>query len=177
MVLSDYRIITPRIHNDSRGCFYESYNARIANKIGNPKFEQMNTSVSKKGVLRGLHYQWNKPCGKLISVLKGEILDVIVDIRPSSDQYGTVSKFELSDKNKKILWIPPGYAHGFVAISDEVIVTYMVTSKWNKKGEGCIDPLDGSLNIGWKFDKSNLIISDKDKAGISFSEYKKSPRF
>jgi len=172
-----HRVLKPTVHKDDRGCFFESYNERLANKIGNPAFVQNNTSISKKGVIRGLHYQWDNPCGKLIRVVKGRIIDVIVDIRKGKNGYGAVRYFDLNEKNKKMLWVPPGYAHGFVSLSDEAVVCYMVTAKWNKAGEGTINPLDKDLNIDWKTHSDKMILSPKDMSGITFAEYDNDPKF
>ena len=172
-----YRVLKPTVHKDNRGGFFESYNERLANKIGNPVFVQNNTSVSKKGVVRGLHYQWDKPCAKLVRVVKGRIIDVIVDIRKESKEYGAVKYFDLSEKNKKMLWVPAGYAHGFVSLAQESVVCYMVTERWNPKGEGTINPLDETLKVDWRINESDLIISERDLGGISFYEYGNDPKF
>ena len=172
-----YRVLKPTVHRDERGCFFESYNKRLANKIGNPDFVQTNTSISGKGVIRGLHYQWDEPCGKLIRVVKGRVIDVIVDIRKDSREYGVAKYFDLSEKNKKMLWVPAGYAHGFASLSSESVVCYMVTAKWNKVGEGTINPLDEALKIDWRLDKDKIILSDRDLSGITFAEYDNDPKF
>ena len=173
----DPRVLVPTLHKDSRGCFFESYNERLANKIGNPDFVQTNTSVSKKGVVRGLHYQWDEPCGKLVRCVKGRIVDVIVNIKKGSHEYGTVKYFNLNEKNKKSLWVPVGYAHGFVSLSEQSTVCYMVTAKWNPSGEATTNLHDARLKIDWKIDGKDLIISDRDLGGISFDEYGDEPRF
>jgi len=129
------------------------------------------------GVVRGLHYQWGQPCGKLIRVVKGKIVDVIVDIRKNSQSYKSIRYFDLNEKNKKMLWIPPGYAHGFISLSKESVVCYMVTSKWDPTGEGTINPLDKDLNIDWGLNEDKLIISDRDFNGITFAEYDNDPKF
>lgn len=154
--------ITPRVFHDERGFFYESYSERTFNKHGlDLKFVQDNHSFSHKGVVKGLHFQ--KPPyeqGKLIRVISGKVLDVAVDIRPQSDTFGEYVSIELSSQKANMLWVPPGFAHGFVALEDSIFV-YKCTGLYEKQAEDGIRWDDPHLNIDWKLD--NLIVSEKDK--------------
>lgn len=162
---------------DTRGVFYESYKKSHLVRNGiEADFVQDNQSESHAGTVRGLHYQWDKPMGKLVRVSKGEILDVIVNIRADSSDFGQVSYFYLSESNLHQLWVPPGFAHGFAALSD-CTVHYKCSSEYNKSGEGSINPLDLSLKINWNIDYNKMLLSYKDKAAQSFEEYKKNSKF
>ena len=131
--------IKTRFFNDNRGYFFESYNKKIYSKIGiKDNFVQSNFSLSKKNVLRGLHFQKNKPQGKLISVIKGDILDVVVDIRKNSKTYGKHASFLLSEKNGNQLWIPKNFAHGFLSLSNNTIVNYKCTDFYDPKDQHTI---------------------------------------
>lgn len=159
---------------DLRGTFFESYKkSHFLQKYNfNETFVQENHSISTKNVIRGLHYQWQPPMGKLVRVVKGEILDVIVDIRKTSENFGKIYKYVLSEQNKNQLYVPPGFAHGFAAYASENIVLYKCTREYNKNGESGINPTDESLNIDWGIDKDNIIISEKDSLAKTFEEYK-----
>lgn len=163
-----------QVYEDPRGCFFESYKLshfRNEAKIKD-SFVQDNHSISKKNVIRGLHYQWDPPMGKLVRVAKGSILDVVVDIRKDSAEFGKVHKFELSDLNKYQLYVPPGFAHGFVSQVEESIVLYKCTSEYNRLGESGINPFDLQLNIDWGIHKKEAIVSDKDLSAKTLEEYK-----
>ena len=163
-------IIKPRVFNDSRGFFMETYNAKKYAFLG-IDFVQDNLSESKKKVLRGLHFQ--KPPyaqDKLVWVTKGAVLDVIVDLRKNLPTFGKYFAIKLSAKNKKQLFIPKGFAHGFVSLKKDTIFTYKCSNYYQADGEVTINPLDKDLNIDWKTTK-NLIISDKDKIGIDFGTF------
>tara|TARA_R100000951_G_scaffold31498_1_gene27009 strand:+ start:2979 stop:3500 length:522 start_codon:yes stop_codon:yes gene_type:complete len=160
---------------DNRGFFYESFSRDLSKQM-EKSFVQDNISFSKAGVIRGLHYQWDEPMGKLIHVISGSIIDHIVDIRENSEYYGKSYKFELNDKNSKILWVPPGYAHGFEALQDSVVM-YKCTSYYNQIGEGCINFFDKNLNLNLIIDQKDVIISEKDKKGVTWEEYKSNPKF
>ena len=152
-------------HSDNRGSFTEVFNFRRISEFL-PKsinFIQDNESVSSYGVLRGLHFQ-NEPYSqsKLIRVSKGCILDVIVDIRPNSQTFGRHLRIELSKENNNLLFIPKGFAHGFLSLSDSVIVNYKVDNYYHKNSDNGINPFDPDLNIDWKLKKSDLLISKKD---------------
>lgn len=170
--------IAPKVFSDDRGSFFESFNQKKFQDIANldVRFVQDNISVSKKGVVRGLHYQFSHPQGKLVSVISGSILDVAVDLRKSSKTFGQFFSCELSDLNRDQLWIPAGFAHGFMALSDQTTVMYKTTDFYSPKDEHCIKWDDVSLKIDWQFqsllglEKSSLIVSAKDQLGTSFSE-------
>ncbi len=164
-------VIEPELFEDERGFFFEIYNQEKFKKlIGEDiAFVQDNYSKSKHGVLRGLHYQ-EAPFtqAKLVHVLRGEIYDVAVDIRKDSPYFGKHVFIYLSCKNKKLLWIPEGFAHGFQALSDASEVIYKVNNYYSKEHERIIDPLDINLKIDWPF-KKNLCLSEKDKYAKLFS--------
>ncbi|MEC4891408.1 MAG: dTDP-4-dehydrorhamnose 3,5-epimerase [Oscillatoria sp. PMC 1051.18] len=162
-------IIEPQIFGDDRGFFYESYNQKVfAEKIGiSPEFVQDNHSRSRQNVLRGLHYQIQQPQGKLIRAVIGEIFDVAVDIRQSSPTFGQSISCILSAENKRQLWIPPGFAHGFLVISEIAEVLYKTTEYYAPEHERTILWNDPDLAINWSLSDSP-IISTKDQAGQQF---------
>jgi dTDP-4-dehydrorhamnose 3,5-epimerase len=164
---------------DSRGTFYESYKKNFFKKeFGlDVTFLQDNHSISHKNVIRGLHYQWDKPMHKLVRVALGSIIDVIVDIRRESKNFGQVSYYELTSRNKKQLFVPAGFAHGFVSLTEETHVLYKCSEEYNKNGESGINPLDKDLKIDWKIDIMHAIVSDKDTNSKSFQEYSLNPKF
>ncbi len=172
--IPDLKVIEPQIFNDDRGYFFESFNQEKFNKLLDLdyKFVQDNQSRSTRGVIRGLHYQ-REPFsqGKLVRVLSGEIYDVALDIRKNSQNFGQWQGIYLSEKNKKQLWIPPGFAHGFVVTSDEAVLAYKVTKYFSKKHEGVIKYDDDFLSITWPENKFKKI-SSKDSLGISFEKFK-----
>jgi len=158
-------VIEPKIFNDERGYFLESYNEKtLQNGIGQPvQFVQDNQSYSSKGVLRGLHYQTGEHAqAKLVRVLQGEVLDVVVDIRPDSKTYGDSFSVLLSGENQKQFFIPRGFAHGFLVLSETATFFYKCDNFYNKESEGGIIYNDPSLNIDWQFSNEELIISEKD---------------
>jgi dTDP-4-dehydrorhamnose 3,5-epimerase len=158
-------VIEPKIFNDERGYFLESYNEKtFQNGIGQPvQFVQDNQSYSSKGVLRGLHYQTGEHAqAKLVRVLQGEVLDVVVDIRPNSKTYGETFSVVLSGENQKQFYIPRGFAHGFLVLSETATFFYKCDNFYNKESEGGIIYNDKSLNIDWKFSNDELLISEKD---------------
>ena len=157
-------IVEPVVFEDSRGYFFEAYNEQqfVQNGI-DCHFVQDNQSRSSYGVIRGLHYQLNPFAqAKLVRVLEGKILDVAVDIRKSSPTYGKHFSIELSAENKKQLFIPAGFAHGFSVLSETAIVLYKCDSFYNKQSEGGIRFDDPGLNIDWKIDPEKAIVSEKD---------------
>ena len=165
-------IVEPQIFKDDRGCFFESWNLKKFQEIGiNDNFVQDNHSVSKKGVLRGLHFQ-NPPFAqsKLVRVITGSVLDIVVDLRNNSSTYGKYFSIFLSDKNLTSLYIPKGFAHGFVALEDDTIFSYKCSDMYNKKSEGCLMWKDKDLAIDWNV--SNPIISPKDMKGLYFKDFK-----
>ncbi len=163
-------VFEPVIFADNRGFFYESFNSEKY-KIITKKytFVQDNVSKSKYGTIRGIHYQTGEHAqGKLVSVMVGKVLDVAVDIRFGSPTFGKYFAIELSDENKKQFWIPPGFAHGFSVLSDEVLFTYKCTANYNKESERSIIYNDAELNIDWKV--HNPVVSEKDMLANKFSE-------
>ena len=166
-------LIEPEIFSDARGYFLETYNARVFADAGiNERFVQDNQSRSKRGVLRGLHYQTEKAQGKLVRVLAGEICDVVVDIRPDSSTFGKWSGFNLSAGEQKMLWIPTGFAHGFYTLSETAEVAYKVTEYYAPQNDRVILWSDQDLAIRWPL-VGEPILSEKDKAGHSFRTLKK----
>ena len=164
-------VIQPTVFEDERGYFYESYNRETYAKLGvDVDFVQDNQSLSNRGVLRGLHFQ-NPPFeqGKLVRVIKGSVLDVTVDIRKDSPTYGKHFSLELTEKNKTVLYVPPGFAHGFVTLEDSTIFFYKCTKYYNKASEGAVLWNDSDLGINWKL--SAPLLSEKDKAASKFSEF------
>ena len=164
-------VIKPRIFEDDRGHFFESWSKESFKNIDlDLDFVQDNQSLSQKGVLRGLHFQ-NPPFaqGKLVRVIKGSVLDVAVDIRKDSSTYGEYFAIELSEENKTIFWIPPGFAHGFVALKDDTIFTYKCTGVYNKESEGALIWNDEDLNIDWRV--VNPLVSDKDIQAGNFNDF------
>ena len=158
-------ILEPKVFNDKRGYFLESYNQKIFNElIGKTiNFVQDNESFSSKGVLRGLHYQTGEHAqAKLVRVIKGKVLDVAVDIRKGSTTYGQHVAVELSEDNKKQLFVPRGFAHGFVVLSDTALFSYKCDNFYNKASEGGIIYNDSTLNIDWILPSKEHIVSEKD---------------
>ncbi len=160
--ISGLILFTPRVFKDSRGEFFESFNTQILNEIdGNPEFCQDNQSISHKYVLRGLHFQkppWEQ--GKLVRVVTGSVLDVAVDLRKSSKTYLKHEAVHLSESNKGIFWIPPGFAHGFISLENNTTFLYKCTKAYNQESESGILWNDPLLNINWG--QSRPIISSKD---------------
>ena len=158
-------LLKPTVFKDERGYFMESYNLKRANKLlGDIHFVQDNESKSSKGVLRGLHFQ--KPPfaqAKLVRCLKGEILDVALDLRKKSRTYGLFETTFLSDKNKNKLFIPKGFAHGFIVLSESAIVSYKVDNYYDPNYESGVLWNDTDLNIDWKIKADEVILSEKDK--------------
>ena len=168
--------IEPKIIYDQRGYFMESFNEKSFQEgIGqNVHFVQDNQSFSTKGVLRGLHYQTGEHAqAKLVRVLDGEVLDIAVDIRPNSATYGEIVSVFLSAENKNQLFIPRGFAHGFVVLSDTATFFYKCDNFYNKDSEAGIFYNDPTIKIDWNFDTNKLIISDKDKNQPLFENAKK----
>lgn len=164
-------ILKPKIFHDERGGFFESYNQTVFEKIGIPDtFVQDNQSFSKKGVIRGLHFQ--KPPfaqAKLVRVIRGAVLDVAVDLRKNSPTYGQHHAVLLSGENNLQFFIPVGFAHGFVALEDDTIFTYKCSNFYNKDSEGSIRYDDPTLAIDWQVE--NPIVNEKDLQGESFNDF------
>lgn len=154
-------IITPEIFEDERGFFLESFNKDRYRKAGiNFDFVQDNHSHSTKGILRGLHYQKTQPQGKLVRVVKGEVFDVAVDIRQNSPTFGQWESVTLTEHNKIQFWVPPGFAHGFLVLSDAADFEYKCTDYYNPNDEGCISWEDPDIGINWPIHNPKL--SKKD---------------
>ncbi len=166
-------VVKPKIFSDERGYFSESFNEDTFKKAGiDFHFVQDNISKSKKGTIRGLHYQIGKQAqGKLCKVVLGKVLDVAVDIRCGSPTFGKYFSCELSEENHKQLWIPPGFAHGFSVLSGEAIFSYKCTAFYSKQDERSIIFNDPDLNIDWKVE--NPIVSEKDLNAVFFKDIKK----
>lgn len=160
--LKDCVVIEPTVFGDDRGFFMETFQSeRYRNEAGiDLPFVQDNLSRSRRGVLRGLHFQKNNPQGKLVSVLHGEVYDVAVDIRPQSLTYGKWEAVTLSFENKKQFWVPPGFAHGFLVLSDFADVAYKCSSFYDPSDEGHILWSDPQLGIPWNI--TDPLLSDKD---------------
>jgi len=159
-------IITPRVFNDERGHFFESFNQRsFAEAVdSNVNFVQDNQSFSTKGVLRGLHLQKGEHAqSKLVRVTQGEVQDIAVDLRKNSATYGQYVSVILSAQNHQQLFIPKGFAHGFLVLSPSAIFQYKCDNYYNKESEGGLHYADPSINIKWKLDESELVVSEKDK--------------
>jgi dTDP-4-dehydrorhamnose 3,5-epimerase len=163
--------LEPRVFEDARGYFYESYSKSFFEQIGvQDEFVQDNQSLSQRGVVRGLHFQAPPFAqGKLVRVITGAVLDIALDIRKGSPTYGKHHSVHLSAENKKLFWIPAGFAHGFCTLQDNTIFTYKCTNVYAKNSEGCILWNDESLNIDWEID--NPIISEKDKDGTAWHDF------
>ncbi|MGN7830507.1 dTDP-4-dehydrorhamnose 3,5-epimerase [Pseudoxanthomonas sp. 22568] len=154
-------VIEPTVFGDDRGFFYEAWNAERFGKHGLPaRFVQSNISSSSRGVLRGLHYQWPNPQGKLVSVLEGEVYDVAVDIRRGSPHFGRWTAVMLSAENKREFWIPEGFAHGFAVLSERAIFSYLCTATYDKASDAGIRWDDASIGIDWPI--HDPVLSDKD---------------
>ena len=167
--LPDVLLLEPRIFEDERGHFFESYNKKTLKDLGiDYEFVQDNHSRSKKGVLRGLHYQIQQPQGKLVRVIEGEVFDVAVDIRKNSPTFGKWAGFNLSAQNKRVAWIPPGFAHGFLTLSDVAEFLYKTTDYWAPEYERCIRWDDVDIAIEWPF-AARFIVSDKDRSGLELA--------
>jgi dTDP-4-dehydrorhamnose 3,5-epimerase len=168
--LAGVLILEPRVFDDDRGFFFESYNERSMSDLGiTAHFVQDNHSCSERNVLRGLHYQLERAQGKLVRVVSGEILDVAVDLRRSSPNYGKSIGERLSGENKRILWIPAGFAHGFRVLSKKAHVLYKTTDFYDASAERTLAWNDPDLVIDWQLD-SPPILSVKDSRGIAFRE-------
>ncbi len=169
--IPDVLIIEPKVFADSRGYFFESFNEQDFFQVTGlkSKFVQDNHSLSSKGVLRGLHYQLEQTQGKLVRVIRGSVFDVVVDLRQSSKTFGQWVGVELTAENKKQLWVPPGFAHGFLTMSNEAEFLYKTTNYWHAASEQCILWSDSKLNIEWPNISCKYILNVKDAAGLSWS--------
>ena len=168
--IQDVLVIEPQVFGDSRGFFLESWNQKsLKNDAGIDEiFVQDNHSKSSKGVLRGLHYQLERPQGKLVRVVTGSVLDVVVDIRKSSPTFGQYFSIELNDQNNLQLWVPSGMAHGFLVLSETADFMYKTTDYYTPQYERTILWNDNDLAIDWRLNDVIPTLSDKDNNGISF---------
>ncbi len=171
LAIPDVVLLEPKVFGDDRGFFFESYNQRAFREATglDPLFVQDNHSRSVKGVLRGLHYQIQQPQGKLVRVVQGEVFDVAVDIRKSSPTFGQWVGEILSAENKRQLWVPEGFAHGFVVLSEAAEFLYKTTDYWVPELERCIRWDDSTLAIEWP---ASIVphLSDKDSRGLALTQ-------
>lgn len=174
--IPDVKIIEPTIFSDERGFFMETWNQQKFEELvtGKPTdFVQDNHSKSKKGVLRGLHLQTEKSQGKLVRVISGEVFDVAVDLRKNSETYGSWVGVYLSQENRRQLWIPEGFAHGFYVTKGDVDFLYKCTNYYHPSAECTIKWDDKDINVRWPID-GNVLISERDSSGISLKSFEKS---
>lgn len=169
--LPEILVLEPKVFGDARGFFFESYNRRVFQEATglDADFVQDNHSRSAKGVLRGLHYQIRQPQGKLLRVVAGSVLDVAVDVRRSSPRFGQHEAIELTAENQRMLWIPPGFAHGFLVLSNAADFLYKTTDYWAPEHERCIRWDDPDLAIPWPLDGAPAV-SAKDAQGSPLRE-------
>ena len=169
LAIPEVVLIEPKVFGDARGFFFESFNQKAFNEATgtNHQFVQDNHSRSAKGVLRGLHYQIQQPQGKLVRVVRGAVFDVAVDIRKSSPTFGRWVGAELSEDNQHQLWVPPGFAHGFLVLSDLADFLYKTTDYYAPQYERSILWNDSDLNIDWPIGEP--ILSNKDRQGLKFN--------
>lgn len=174
--IPDVLVIEPTVFGDDRGWFFESFNEKdFSAAVGKSvSFVQDNHSSSKKGVLRGLHYQMEQTQGKLVRVCHGAVFDIAVDLRRSSLTFGKWMGVELSAENKKQLWVPPGFAHGFLVLSETAEFLYKTTDYWHAGSEKCIVWNDETLNIQWPNLGMRPVLNPKDAAGLTWND---APKF
>lgn len=171
--IDDVCIIEPTVFGDNRGYFMETYSKKDFEEIGiQEEFVQDNQSKSKKGVLRGLHFQIENTQGKIVRVIKGNVFDVAVDLRRNSKTFGKWVGIELSEDNKKMLYIPPYFAHGFLVLSDEAEFTYKCTDIYNHSAESGIMYNDSDIKIEWPKVDCDIITSEKDGKWQTFEQFK-----
>ncbi|CAA2101495.1 dTDP-4-dehydrorhamnose 3,5-epimerase [Variovorax paradoxus] len=170
--IPDVLVIEPKVFGDSRGFFFESFNQKAFDEAvgAHVDFVQDNHSRSVKGVLRGLHYQIQQPQGKLVRVVRGAVLDVAVDIRRKSPTFGQWVSQELSEENHKQLWVPAGFAHGFLVLSDTADFLYKTTDYYSPASERCIAWNDPKIAIAWPDLQTDFVLSTKDQAGKLLDE-------
>ncbi|USZ49723.1 dTDP-4-dehydrorhamnose 3,5-epimerase [Halomonas sp. DN3] len=170
--IPDVVLLTPKVFGDERGFFMETFRqSEFERHCGNYTFVQDNHSLSTHGILRGLHYQHDKPQGKLVRVTRGEVFDVAVDLRQSSPTFGQWVGVTLSAENRQLLWLPPGFAHAFYVTSQEAEFQYKCTDYYNPGDEHCIRWDDPTLAIEWPMmEKNEPLVSEKDQAGKTFKE-------
>lgn len=176
--IKDLLIINPSVYNDERGYFYESYNQRFLRDKGiYTNFVQDNQSYSTKNVLRGLHFQTIAPQAKLVRCVVGEVYDVVVDLRKSSETYKQWYGVKLSDENKKMMFVPKGFAHGFLTLSDYAIFQYKCDELYMPTADAGVNFKDEELNIDWLVDINELTISEKDRVLPRLADIEKELQF
>jgi len=169
--LPEVLLFRPRIFRDDRGAFWETWNERTMQEAGLPQsWKQDNTSISRKNVIRGIHYQIEQPQGKLVRAIAGRILDIAVDLRRSSPNFGRHVSVELSGDDSTMLWIPVGFGHAFMALTDEARVAYKVTDYYSPAGERTILWNDPEIGIEWPISEAEAIVSAKDANGKRLAE-------
>lgn len=168
--IPDVLILEPQVFGDDRGFFFESFNQKVLQKIGiSDEFVQDNHSRSIRSTLRGLHYQAHKPQGKLVRVVAGAVFDVVVDLRKSSETFGKWVGVELNEDNKRIMWVPKGFAHGFLVLSESADFLYKASDFYSPEDERCIAWNDPRIGIEWPL-VGDPLLSTKDKNGVQLSD-------
>jgi dTDP-4-dehydrorhamnose 3,5-epimerase len=170
--IKDLNILEPRVFQDSRGSFVETWNYNTLKNLGiDEQFVQDNQSISSKGTLRGIHFQLKNPQGKLVRVVQGEVYDVAVDLRPNSPSFGQWVGEILSSENNKLLWVPAGFGHAFYTMSDSAIFTYKCTEYYDAQDQYALRWNDPDLGIQWPINSSSdVTLSEQDKTAPSFQE-------
>lgn len=170
--LGDVLLLEARVFGDARGFFFESYNERVFHEITGTKvrFVQDNHSRSARGVLRGMHYQIEQPQGKLVRVASGEVFDAVVDLRRGSPTFGRWAGARLDAQDKRLLWVPPGFAHGFLVLSESADFLYKTTDYYAPQHERTLAWDDAAVGIDWPLDGLSPTLSEKDRAGLALSE-------
>ena len=170
--IADVLIIEPKVFGDARGFFFESFNQNAFQKATglSVNFVQDNHSRSAQGVLRGLHYQIEQSQGKLVRVVRGAVFDVAVDLRKSSATFGKWVGAELTEENKRQMWVPPGFAHGFLTLSESAEFLYKTTDYYAPQFERCIAWNDPTLSVAWPLSGASPLVSGKDQAGLLLSD-------
>jgi dTDP-4-dehydrorhamnose 3,5-epimerase len=164
-------VLEPRVFRDDRGFFFETFNLARVVELGLPaEWKQDNFSLSKRNVVRGIHYQISQAQGKLVRVVAGVALDVIVDLRRSSPTFGQHTTVELSGDGSRMVWIPAGFGHGFSVLTESVALSYKVTEYYSPQAERCVLWDDPELGIDWKVAPEEAILSAKDRAGVPFRQ-------
>ncbi len=176
--LKDLRIITPSVYQDKRGYFFESYNQQLFREKGiYNNFVQDNQSISTKNVLRGLHFQTLAPQAKLVRCVVGQVWDVVIDLRKSSPTYKQTFAIELSEDNMMMMFVPKGFAHGFITLSDVSVFQYKCDEIYLPTQDSGIDPFDDEFKIDWKIDRNDVILSDKDSGLTKWADKEKFVNF
>ena len=172
--IADVKLITPKVFGDDRGFFMESWNQSAFDVAGiEVRFVQDNHSRSSRGVLRGMHYQMGPAQGKLVRVVSGAVYDVVVDLRASSATFGQWVGYELSAQNHRMLWVPPGFAHGFLTLEDGTDFLYKCTELYAPASEHCLAWDDAEVGIDWPLRDLIPLVSDKDRAGKPLADVPK----